>query len=203
MLCHDHSAVNVRVLTAVAVAALVVVAAASASTPRRTNVTFASAPLGPASTFASIAHRATSPAIVLASRARRVAVLHWHGDRPLLVAPTTAGGFCESLAGPYGGTGCFTGIRRRNVVDSGLTANASGPIALNGKFFNSRGASLEVRYEDGRSNTVPIIWVSEPINAGFFVFVIPSAQRHSGHRPLAITLFSASGIKLATDELSR
>jgi hypothetical protein len=203
LLCHDRFAVRVRVLTAVTIAALLVVAAASASTPRRTNVTFASAPLGSASTFASITRRATSPAILLAARARRVAVIHWNGDRPLLVAPTTAGGFCESLAGPYGGTGCFTGTRQRNVLDSGLTSNASGPIALNGKLFNSRGVRLEVRYEDGRTNMVPIIWVSEPINAGFFVFVIPSAQRRSGHRPLAITLFSARGIKLAKAQLSR
>ena len=199
-------AVRVRLLaTAVAVggAALLVVAAASASAPRRTNVTFASAPLGPASTFASIARRATSPAIVLAARARRVAVIHWNGDRPLLVAPTTAGGFCESLAGPYGGTGCFTGARQRNVLDSGLTADASGPIALNGKFFDSRGTRLEVRYEDGRNTVVPIIWVSKPINAGFFVFAIPSAHRRPGHRPLAITLLSESGFQLAKAQLPR
>jgi hypothetical protein len=192
-----------RVITAVAVVALLIVDAASASTPPRTDVRFASAPLGPASTFASITRRTAAPPIVMAERARRVAVIHWDGDRPLLVAPTTAGGFCESLAGPYGGAGCFTGTRQRNVLDSGLTADASGPIALNGKLFNSHGVRLEVRYEDGRTNMVPIIWVSKPINAGFFVFVIPRAQRRPGHRPLAITLFSATGVKLARAQLSR
>jgi hypothetical protein len=190
-------AVRVRVLAVVAVAALLVVAAASGSVPRRTDVAFASAPLGPPSTFASITHRATSPAVVLAGRARRVAVVHWNGDRPLLVAPTTTGGFCESLPGPYGGTGCFTGSRQRNVIDSGQTADAVGPIAFNGKFFDSRGARLEVRYEDELTTVVPIVWVGKPINAGFFVFAIPSAHRRPGHRPIAITLFSASGTRLA------
>jgi hypothetical protein len=190
-------AVRVRVLTAVAVAALLVVAAALGSVPRRTNVAFASAPLGSPSTFASVTRRATSPAVVLAARARRVAVVHWNGDRPLLVAPTTAGGFCESLPGPYGGAGCFTGSRQRNVIDSGLTADAAGPIAFNGKFFDSRGARLEVRYEDGLNTVVPIIWVGKPINAGFFVFAIPSSHRRPGHRPIAITLFSRSGTRLA------
>lgn len=190
-------AVRVRVFTLVGVTALLVVAAASGSAPRRTNVAFASAPLGPASTFASITRRAASPAIVLAARARRIAVVHWNGYRPLLVAPTTAGGFCESLPGPYGGVGCFTGSRQRNVIDPGLTADAGGSIAFNGKFFDSRGARLEVRYEDGLNTVVSIIWVGKPINAGFFVFAIPSAHRRPGHRPIAITLFSASGTRLA------
>jgi hypothetical protein len=186
---------------AVTVAVLLVVAAASASTPGRTNVTFASAPLGPASAFASLTRRAASPAIVLAARARRVAVIHWDGDRPLLVAPTTTGGFCESLAGPYGGTGCFPRTRHRDILDPGLTADRSGPIALNGMFFDSRGARLDIRYEDGDNTMLPVIWVGKPISAGFFVLAIPSIHRRPGHRPMTITLRSASGTDLAHAQL--
>ena len=137
----------------------------------------------------------------MAADARRVAVIHWNGDRPLLVAPTTAGGFCESLAGPYGGTGCFTGTRQGKVLDSGLTADRGGPIAFNGKFFDSRGSRLEVRYEDGDNTAVPIIWVGKPISAGFFVYAIPGLHRRPGHRPVTIALLSASGTKLAQAKL--
>jgi hypothetical protein len=194
-------AVSLRVVPLVAFAALIVVGAASASAPRRIDVAFATAPLGPRSTFASIARRATLPAIVLAARARRVGVIRWNGERSLLVAPTKAGGFCESLSGPYGGTGCFSGTRQRNRLDPGLTGDASGPIAFNGRFFDSRATQLKVRYADGHGIVVPIIWVSKPVDAGFFVFAIPDAHRRPGHRPLTITLSSAKGIQLARVQL--
>lgn len=189
---------RVRLSVVVAVGALIVAAAASASVPQRKNVDFASAPLGPASAFAGVSRGRTHGLhIVLTARARRVALISWNGDRPLLVAPTNTGGFCTSLAGPYGGAGCFTAARERSRLDPGLTGDAGGPIAFNGTFFDSRGTRLEVQYEDGRSTAVPIIWVSTPIDAGFFVFKIPSAHRRPGHRPLTISLLSASGSRLA------
>ncbi len=126
-----------------------------------------------------------------------MAVIHWNGERPLLVAPTKAGGFCRSLAGPYGGTACFPGTARAsNRLSAGLTGDASGPILFNGTLFDPRGTRLEVHYQDGRRNLVPIIWVDAPIRAGFFVFKIPRAQRHPGHRPLTLSLYSANGTRL-------
>jgi len=178
--------------------ALIVAGAASASGSERTNVHFASAPKGPKSAFASITRgRLHIPHVVLAARARRVAVIHWNGERPLLVAPTTTGGFCKSLAGAYGGTSCFpSSARASNRLNSGLTGDAGGPIAFNGSFFDPRGTRLEVRYQDGGRSLMPIIWVDAPIRAGFFVFKIPSAHRHPGHRPITLSLYSAKGARL-------
>jgi hypothetical protein len=197
--------VSVRAALIASLSALIVAGAASASTSERTNIHFASRPLGPKSAFASITRsRPHFPKIVLAARARRVAMIHWNGERPLLVAPTTAGGFCKSLAGAYGGTACLpNGARGSNRLDSGLTGDAGGPIAFDGTFFDPRGSRLEVRYQDGRRSFIPIIWVDAPIRAGLFVFKIPSAQRHPGHRPLTLSLYSATGARLTHTTLSQ
>jgi hypothetical protein len=185
--------------------ALLAAGAASASASERTNIHFASAPTGPKSAFAAITRsRPKFPPIILAARARRVAVIHLNGKRPLLVAPTTAGGFCKSLAGAFGGTSCIpNSTRASNTLNSGLTGDAGGPIALNGTFFDSRGTRLELRYQDGHRSLIPIIWVDAPIRAGFFVFKIPSAQRHPGHRPLTLALYSAKGTRLTRATLSQ
>ena len=174
----------------------------------RRNVDFGSAPLAPRGTFSGIAQRSAqaphSPRIVLTAPARRIALIEWNGLRPLLVAPTKGGGFCVSLSGAYGGTGCIPGSARRHGsgLSPGLVGDASGPIAFNGTFFNARGIRLEVRYQDGHRNTIPVIWVNAPINAGFFVYKIPTNQRHPGHRPVKISLFSATGTLLVKQHLS-
>jgi hypothetical protein len=197
--------VSVRTAFVAAISALITAGAASASASERTSIHFASAPVGPRSAFATITRsRLHLPQIVLAARARRVAVIDWNGERPLLVAPTTAGGFCRSLGGPYGGTACFPNKARASKrLNSGLTGDASGPILLNGTLFDPRGTRLEVRYQDGRRSLIPIIWVDAPIRAGFFVFKIPSAQRHPGHRPLTLSLYSAKGKRLAHTTLGQ
>jgi hypothetical protein len=122
----------------------------------------------------------------------------------LFAAPTTAGGFCRSLAGPYGGTACFPNTARASKrLNSGLTGDASGPILFNGTFFDARGTRLEVRYQDGRRSLIPISWVDAPIRAGFFFYKIPGAQRHRGHRPLTLSLYSVKGIRLIRATLSQ
>jgi len=160
---------------------------------------------GPKSAFATITQsNLQGPRIVLAARARRVAVIQWNGARSLLVAPTTAGGFCKSLTGAYGGTECYPGsARTSNALNSGLTGDAGGPIALDGTFFDPHGTRLEVRYQDGRRSLVPIIWVDAPIRAGFFVFRIPSVHRLRGHRPLTLSLYSAKGARLTDATLNQ
>jgi hypothetical protein len=192
--------VSVRSLVAaLGVLAVVFVAgAASAAGSDRINIDFARAPLRPRSAFATIArHHLPGPKIVLTARARRIAVIHWNGNRPLLVAPTKGGGFCESLAGAFGGTRCFPGgARTRSGLNPGLTGDASGPIAFSGTFFDPHATQLRVRYQDGGTVVIPIMWVNGPIGAGFFVFEIPRAHRSPGHRPLSLSLCSAKGSQL-------
>jgi hypothetical protein len=184
------------------VAALAFVGSAAASGSGRTNVDFAGAPLAPRATFESIVRASSrsggAPPIVLAAPARQVALVQWRGkQRPLLVAPTTGGGFCESLSGPYGGTLCRPGsARNRNGLNTGLTGDAGGPIGFNGSFLDARGTRLEVAYQDGRTSDIPTIWVSSPVRAGFFVFNMAKLHRRPGHRPIALSLFSTNGALL-------
>ena len=202
------SLVRISLLIVAALGALALTVSALASELMRRNVDFGSAPLGPRAAFSGIAlrsaHDTHGARIVLTAAARRIALIDWNGLRPLLVAPTKGGGFCESLSGAYGGTGCVSGSARRHIgrLNPGLTGDASGPIAFNGTFFNAHGIRLEVRYQDGHSNTIPIIWVNSPINAGFFVYKIAANHRQPGHRPVSLSLFSATGRLLAHQRLS-
>ena len=202
------SLVRISLLIVAALGALALTVSALASEPMRRNVDFGSAPLGPRAAFSGIALRSVqvphAARIVLTAPARRIALIHWNGLRQLLVAPTKGGGFCESLSGAYGGTGCIPGSVRRlsGRLNPGLVGDASGPIAFNGTFFNALGARLEVRYQDGRRNTVPIVWVNGPINAGFFVYKIAANHRQPGHRPVSLSLFSTTGRLLAHQRLS-
>ena len=190
-----------RAALATVVGAGVLCGAAAASAPPRSSVVFSRVPLGPKSAFLTITRRQS---IVLAARARRVATIQWNGNRPLLVAPTVGGGFCESLAGAYGGTRCTPAQHRsRGSLTPGLVSDASGPIALDGNIFGKTATRLEIRYRDGSRTTVPFIWVGQPISAGVFVFPIPTAHRKHGHEPIALTVFSAIGRQLATVKLGQ
>jgi hypothetical protein len=175
-------------------------AATSSAATARTTVDFAHAPLGPRSAFRAITKtlRPGAAPIVLTARARQVAIVHWNGKRVLLVAPIRGGGFCASLSGPYGGSSC---VQHRGTVDPGLTGDASGPIALNGIVTNPRTARIALRYEDGSKATVPFIWVSAPIRAGFFVLPLSHAHRRVGHRPLSLSLYAADGRRLSATKL--
>ena len=201
--------VRIGLLVVAAIGALALAASAVASQPVRRNVDFNNAPLAPRGTFSGIARRSAhlphGPRIVLTAPARRIALITWNGLRPLFVAPIQRGGFCRSLSGAYGGSACALGITRRlrsSRLNPGLGGDASGPIAFNGTFYNPRGTRLVVRYQDGRSNTIPVIWVNAPINAGFFVYKIPASQRRLGHRPVNLSLFSATGTLLNQQRLS-
>jgi hypothetical protein len=180
----------------------------SPSPPARTRINFFEAAQGPAAAFSSLHHPGlSSPAfqVRIAARARRIASLYLKGrDHVLLVAPTKGGGFCTSLSGPYGGTGCpLTGKLRasRGVLDPGTTGDASGPILFDGHFTVAHVARLLVTYQDGATGTIPFVWVSKPISAGFFVYDL-SAHRRPGHRPIALSLFDTHGKQLYRERLS-
>ena len=134
--------------------------------------------------------------IVLIAPARRIATLPWgKKTSSLLAAPTSGNGFCTSIAGPYGGSQCVPGTSRKptNRLHAQLTGDASGPIAITGFFFESRGTRLTVAYEDGTRDLIPIFWVSRPISAGLFAFRLPSSHRRVGHRPIKAQLFAPDG----------
>src|SRR5205085_3641659 len=54
-------------------------------------------------------------------------------------------------------------------------------------------------FEDGGSITVPVVWISTPIDAGFFVYEVPRARWAVGSRPDLLILRGADGHELSRD----
>jgi hypothetical protein len=146
---------------------------------------------------------------VIPNETRKVATF---GDDTLWVAPTSQGGFCTDL----GGEG---GCDRLGTVplNVSLAVERSGPSPLSDKSFggipvvdqlsgyvNARWAdALEIRFEDGDVLKPRVIWVSKPIEAGFFVQRIPLAHRQAGHLISAVVALDRDGKLITSESLGR
>jgi hypothetical protein len=64
---------------------------------------------------------------------------------------------------------------------------------LGGSFFQSNGVRLEISYADGAAAEIPFVWVTAPIEAGFFLYRVPDSHRFPAARPTAVTLFDEAG----------
>jgi hypothetical protein len=122
----------------------------------------------------------------IASQTRAVTEFRIGGHRRTLwVAPTRRGGFCWQLEKSYGG--CFD--RRRDIRPLvsvsyiGASADFPGsqiPARIEGVVTSTRAARLTVEFRDGTVKDVPFVFVSKPIDAGFFVWTVP--REHQGLR---------------------
>lgn len=136
---------------------------------------------------------------VIAGEARKVVELRLSTGKTWImwVAPTRSGGFCMP-------SGCD---RDRSIPFSpGLAipgpVSASGeilapPVIFEGDTLIHGASTLRVEFEDGTSARTPLVWVSAPIDAGFFVYEVPRANWAAGHRPIALVLEDANGKELA------
>ena len=68
-----------------------------------------------------------------------------------------------------------------------------------GSFFQDSGSKLELEYADGATDEIPFVWVTAPIDAGFYLFRVPDAHRVDGHRPTSIRLLNDDGKVLAEE----
>jgi hypothetical protein len=142
---------------------------------------------------------------VVPNSARRVTTVRLStGPTTLVVAPTTGGSVCYRWSG-RSGPHCLERMDEYTVGDGrevarigggydGLEANS--PDAVNGELAKHmvtpevvHGWLLEddverlvLEYEDGGSTEVPFVWVSEPIDAGFFMFEVPKENRTRARR---------------------
>jgi hypothetical protein len=146
---------------------------------------------------------------VLAGEAREVmSVPLSTGERAVLrVAPTRAHGFCVDLStsGPEaeGAGGCD---RDRSIPFSrGLSIPGpispqgeilKPPVVIDGDTFVRGAAKVQVRFQDGEVLQTPVVWVSAPIDAGFFVYEVPEGHWAPGHRPTELVLVDESGREL-------
>jgi hypothetical protein len=139
----------------------------------------------------------------------------------LYVVPTTHGGFCWLFEGLAGGdcarTGTSTAVAGAGDVNpsalvygtalkpvypcpctSGVqTEGRLVPSAFIGAILAPDAESLLIRYTNGATQRVPFVYVSKPINAGFFLADIPSGHETPTTQPDALLLLNANGKLIA------
>jgi hypothetical protein len=125
------------------------------------------------------------------------------------VAPTKTGGFCMFVSESrrdIGGGGCD----RDRILRFAPGLSIPGPVSPSGKIqappvvfaghtLIHGAARVEIRFEDATSVRTPVVWVSTPIDAGFFVYDLPAQHWMAGHRPVALVLQDGDGTELARD----
>jgi hypothetical protein len=135
-------------------------------------------------------------------------------DRPgstavLWLAPIRGGGFCTKLelAGLGGAGAECTALRPDKLLNVGVGLDGltspegrvvTGPVLLDGRTSDPRADSLVLRFQDGGSTHIQLVWVTEPVATGFFVYSLPERHWHAGHLPTTLTLYASDG-----DELDR
>ena len=165
-------------------------------------VDFGSAPRGPQKVvddFGSLevgAPAAMAPG-VLPEEARRITAVRIDGKEHVLwVAPTKKGGFCEAWSQVMGG--CRAD--RHNAFAKHIDIGGNQDV-IAGSFFQQSGSRLEIEYADGATDEIPFVWVTAPIQAGFYLFRVPDAHRIDGHRPTSIRLLDEDEKVLAVEPI--
>jgi hypothetical protein len=140
---------------------------------------------------------------VVPNSARKVTELEHDGKVGVLwVAPTKRGGFCVSWTAFFGG-GCVSDraslpthvVRYRDDVKPillGLSVSGDptdGGIvqSFNGSLLEPKTERLVASYADGEEAEVPVVWVTPPIDAGFYAYWIPKEHRRPGRQVTALT----------------
>lgn len=120
-------------------------------------------------------------------------------QEPLYVAPTREGGFCWRW-GPTGSCGRLHPEQRPLGV--AWVESAQGAAQLSGHLLDPAIQRLELEYEDGERVEIPSIWVSPPIDAGFYVFEVSREHLRSGHRASVLLALDRDGDEIARHAFS-
>ena len=138
---------------------------------------------------------------VAASETRRIDL---PGQVTLWIAPTEAGGFCVFVQGGGGQCDAARALTFWPTLSIGSDITPGGvikgdPVLVDGSTTLEDAASVEIQFEDGTSVTVPVVWISAPIDAGFFGYRVPDAHLRVGARPELVILRDAAGKELHRD----
>ena len=138
---------------------------------------------------------------VRAGEARKITEATFRGKRhALFVAPTEDGGFCwvwEKLMGSCGRTAVGQSKLTQPLSAGWLDSPSGGPARVSGHVLDPAITRVEVVYEDGGRDAVSVVWVSEPIDAGFFFFETSSEHLRVGHRAKALVGLNDDGDEVA------
>ena len=112
--------------------------------------------------------------------------------RTLWVAPAKNGGFC-SLWLPGGGGGCSTS---GNPLSTGALLREGFPEWVNGDAAGPA-ADVVIRFSDGHTVQPRVVWVSAPIDAGFFAYDVPTGEQTSRAHVTAVDAYDRNGRRVA------
>lgn len=151
---------------------------------------------------------------VIPNTAREVTTLQLStGPVTLVVAQSRSGGVCSMWLGYSGGPGCFT--RRLPVrvgLDEGAFALGGGfshsgldwiPSVVQGHIREDDVERLVLEYKDGGSAEIPFVWVSSPIDAGFYIYEVPELNRVNARRATGLVGYDGEGKVVARQQLYR
>jgi hypothetical protein len=188
-------------------AALALVLVSSALALYRDSIDFWSAPAAPERVVVDFEKmRALARAgigfgpNVVPGEARRVAFFELDGEpRALFVVPTEDGGFCSRLH--FTGTCGRVGPSPASFGSGGLQSEHGGLDWISGHFLDERIRRVELRYRDGTAVPVPFVWVTEPIDAGFYALDVPDEHEHPDRRAAVIVAFDEDGTEVERRQL--
>jgi hypothetical protein len=117
----------------------------------------------------------------------------------LYVAPRQGGGFCFEWTNYSGG--CADPQGTAEYAKTHPAARSLGvdwiedgyPSLVSGWVRAAVAKSVEARFADGTSASIPVTWVSAPIDAGFFVYPIPAGHLTSTDALASVVALDATG----------
>ena len=107
----------------------------------------------------------------------------------LWVAPAENGGFC-SLWLPLGGGGCST---LGKPLSTGALLRSGLPEWITGDALAAAVSDVRIRFSDGATVRPRIVWVSAPIDAGFFAYDVPPGRRTGRVHVTGIDAYDGNG----------
>lgn len=146
---------------------------------------------------------------VISEQAREVSScpLSDGGQTVLWVAPTKTGGFCHFFSGALGGcrSKAENSATSPYVIGFGMTGpRGRVPFVIGGDIpAASNVETLKLRFADGNETTIPIEWVSAPIDAGFYLYEVPREHWEPGHLPAMLIGLGADGEEVARQPLPK
>ena len=108
------------------------------------------------------------------------------GNHTLSVAPTRLGGFCFVWSDAAGGCDRL-GTSPLSLVEGGTGRVVIGAVAT--RYVSA----VEVRRSDGTAVRPPVVWVSKPIDAGFFVYEVAPPDVAAGLGVVSVAALDADG----------
>jgi hypothetical protein len=142
---------------------------------------------------------------IVAGSARKVGEFR-HGGKVyvLSVTPTERGGFC------YGWSDLFGSCRKSRSAPAGAPREPGDRDAfrigaahqvgerdvvqiVGGNLIGAEVERLVAEYADGAREEIPLVWVSPPIDAGFYLHFVPDDRKQPGHHLAALVAVDADG----------